>query len=75
MIINHASVIALTYIRVRSTWVANAFEWGKTVKMSFEGKENCRKLANGQNIDYSEKKNLPLICLNTEMFKHVYWHI
>ena len=28
---------------------------GKTVKMSVEGK-TCRKLPNGQDIDYSEKK-------------------
>ena len=29
---------------------------GETVKMPFEGK-NCRKVANGQDIDYSEEKN------------------
>ena len=31
---------------------------GKTVKMSFEGKAS-KKLANGQNIDYSEKRKRP----------------
>ena len=28
----------LTQFMARSTWVAHAFEWGKIVKMSFEGK-------------------------------------
>ena len=45
-----------------------AFEWGKLLT-SFEG-----KLANGQNIDYSENKwpmGLPL----TIIFKHVYWYM
>ena len=53
--INHDPVMTLTKFMARSTWVAHAFEWGKTVKMSFEGKSQ-QKLANGQNIDYSEKK-------------------
>ena len=36
--INHDPVMTLTKFMARSTWVAYAFEWGKTVKMSFEGK-------------------------------------
>ena len=54
----------------------------KTVKMSFEGKSH-KKLANGQNIDYSEKKkengprasSAPALGLNTIIFKHVYWYM
>ena len=40
-----------------------------------------RKLANGQNIDYSEKENGPrassasALGLNTIIFKHVYWYM
>ena len=40
-----------------------------------------RKLANGQNIDYSEKKNgprassAPTLGLNTIIFKYVYWYM
>ena len=40
-----------------------------------------RKLANGQNIDYSEKENgprassAPALGLNTIIFKHVYWYM
>ena len=40
-----------------------------------------RKLANGQNIDYSEKGNgprassAPALGLNTIIFKHVYWYM
>ena len=55
---------------------------GKTVKMSFEGK-GSRNMANGQNIDYSEKKeengprasSAPALGLNTIIFKHVYWYM
>ena len=53
---------------------------GITVKMSFEEKAS-RKLANGQNIDYSEKENgprassAPALGLNTIIFKHVYWYM
>ena len=36
--INHDPVMTLTKFMARSTWVAHAFEWGKTVKMSFEVK-------------------------------------
>ena len=49
---------------------------GKTVKMPFEGKAS-RKLANGQNIDHSEKRAspAPALELNTIIFKHVYWYM
>ena len=49
--------------------------------MAFEVEKNSRKLANGQNIDYSEKKNgprassAPALGLNTIIFKHVYWYM
>ena len=36
--INHDPVMTLTKFMARSTWVAFAFEFGKTVKMSFKGK-------------------------------------
>ena len=36
--INHDRLMTLTKFMARSTWVVHAFEWGKTVKMSFEGK-------------------------------------
>ena len=47
----------------RSTWYAYAFEWGKLLKCHLKG-EASRKLANGQNIDYSEKRKWPkgVIC-------------
>ena len=53
---------------------------GITVKMSFEGKSQ-QEMANGQNIDYSEKENgtrassAPALGLNTIIFKHVYWYM
>ena len=52
--INHDPVMTLTYFKARSTWVAYAFEWGKLLKCHLKRK-TCRKLANGQNIDYSQK--------------------
>ena len=69
--INHDPVMTLTKFMARSTWVAYAFEWGKLLKMSFEGKAR-RKLANGQNIDYSEKRKWPkgFICPCTEVKYH-----
>ena len=54
MVIIHDPVMTLTYFRTRSTWVAYAFEWGKLLKCHLK-KKTCRKLANGQNIDYPEK--------------------
>ena len=63
--------MTLTKFMARSTWVAYEFEWGKTVKMSFEGKASW-KLANGQNIDYSEKRKWPkgVICPCTGVKYH-----
>ena len=66
----------------RSTWVDHAFKWGKLLKCHLKGKAS-RKLANGQNIDYSEKKeengprdsSAPALGLNTIIFKHVYWYM
>ena len=47
--------MTLTQFMARSTWVDHAFKWGKLLKCHLKGKAS-RKLANGQNIDYSEKK-------------------
>ena len=64
----------------RSTWVAFAFELGKLFKCHLKGKAS-RKLANGRNIEDSEKKNgpralsAPALELNTIIFKHVYWYM
>ena len=55
--IKHDPVMTLTHFMAGSTWVAHAFEWGKLLKYHLKGK-NSRKLANGQNIDYSEKKKM-----------------
>ena len=52
--INHDPVMTLTKFMARPTWVAYEFEWGKLLKCHLKGKAS-RKLANGQNIDYSEK--------------------
>ena len=52
---NHDPVMTLTYFRARSTGVAYAVEWVKLLKCYLKGKTR-RKLANGQDIDYSEKK-------------------
>ena len=55
----------------RSTWVAHAFEWEKVLKCHLKGKAS-KKLANGQNIDYSEKKKPPkgFICPCTGVKYH-----
>ena len=55
MYINHANVMTLTQFIARSTWIAYAFEWKKLLKCHLKGKTS-RKLAIGQNIDYSVKK-------------------
>ena len=47
--------MTLTNFMARSTWVAHAFEWEKLLQCHLKGKAS-KKLANGQNIDYSEKK-------------------
>ena len=53
--INHDPVMTVTQFMARSSWVDHAFKWGKLLKCHLKGKAS-RKLANGQNIDYSEKK-------------------
>ena len=64
----------------RSTWVACASELGKLLKCHLKEKAN-RKLANGQNIEDSEKRkwpkglSAPALELNTIIFKHVYWYM
>ena len=53
---------------------------GKLLKCHLKGK-TCKKLANGQDNDYSEKKNGPRASsalirgLFSIIFKHVYWYI
>ena len=56
--INHDPVMTLTKFMARLTWAAYPFEWGKLLKCHLKGKAS-RKLANGQNIDYSEKRKWP----------------
>ena len=55
----------------RSKWVAHAFEWEKLLKCHLKGKAS-KKLANGQNIDYSEKRKRPkgFICPCTGVKYH-----
>ena len=55
--------------------------WEKLLKCHMKGKAS-KKLANGQNIDYSEKRKRPkgFICPCTGVkyhiiFKHVYWYM
>ena len=78
--INHDPVMTLTKFMARSAWVAYAFELRKLLKCHLKEKAS-RKLANGQNIDYSEKENgprassAPALGLNTIIFKHVYWYM
>ena len=56
--INHDPVMTLPKFMARSTLVAHAFEWEKLLKCHLKGKAS-KKLANGQNIDYSEKRKRP----------------
>ena len=78
--VNHDPVMTLTKFMARSTWVACASELGKLLKCHLKEKAN-RKLANGQNIEDSEKRkwpkglSAPALELNTIIFKHVYWYI
>ena len=69
--INHDTVITLTKFMARSTWVAHALEWEKVLKCHLKGKAS-KKLANGQNIDYSEKRKRPkgFICPCTGVKYH-----
>ena len=68
---NHDPVMTLTKFMARSTWVAHAFEWEKLLKCHLKGKAS-KKLANGQNIDYSEKRKRPkgFICPCTGVKYH-----
>ena len=78
--INHDPVMTLTKFMARSTWVACASELGKLLKCHLKEKAN-KKLANGQNIEDSEKRkwpkglSAPALELNTIIFKHVYWYM
>ena len=69
--INHDPVMTLTKFMVRSTWVAYAFDLGKLLKCHLKGKAS-RKLANGQNIEDSEKGKWPkgFICPCTGIKYH-----
>ena len=78
--INHDPMMTLT--QFMATWVDHVFKWGKLLKCHLKGKAS-RKLANGQNIDYSENKeengprasSAPTLGLNTIIFQHVYWYM
>ena len=61
----------LTKFMARSTWVAHAFEWEKLLKCHLKGKTS-KKMANGQDIDYSEKRKRPkgFICPCTGVKYH-----
>ena len=69
--INHDPVMTLTKFMARSTWVVHAFEWEKLLKCHLKGKAS-KKLANGQNVDYSEKRKRPkgFICPCTGVKYH-----
>ena len=69
--INQDPVMTLTKFMARSTWVACAFELGKLLKCHLKGKAS-RKLANGQNIEDSEKRKWPkgFICPCTGIKYH-----
>ena len=69
--INHDPVMTLTKFMARSTWVACASELGKLLKCHLKEKAN-RKLANGQNIEDSEKRKWPkgFICPCTGVKYH-----
>ena len=63
--------MTLTKFMARSTCVAHAFEWEKLLKCHLKGKTS-KKLANEQNIDYSEKRKRPkgFICPCTGVKYH-----
>ena len=73
---HHDPVMTLTQFMARLTRVAYAFEWVKLLKCHLKGKTS-RKLANEQNIDYSEQRkwHKAALGLNTIIFKHVYWYM
>ena len=57
--------MTLTKFMARSTWVAYAFEFGKLLQCHLKGKAS-RKLANGQNIEDSEKRKWPKGFINNK---------
>ena len=69
--INHDPVMTWTKFMARSTWVAFAFELVKLLKCHLKGKAS-RKLANGRNIEDSEKRKWPkgFICPCTGVKYH-----
>ena len=69
--INHDPLMTLTKFMARSAWVAYASELGKLLKCHLKEKAN-RKLANGQNIEDSEKRKWPkgFICPCTGVKYH-----
>ena len=69
--------MTLNFFMARSTWVSYAFEWVRLLKCYLKGKTGS-KLANGQDIDYSEKKkkghrasSSPLLGLFSIIFKRL----
>ena len=64
-------MMTLTKFMARSTWVAYASELGKLLKCHLKEKAN-KKLANGQNIEDSEKRKWPkgFICPCTGVKYH-----
>ena len=56
--INHDPVMTLTKSMARSTGLPMHLNWEKLLKCHLNGKAS-RKLANGQNIEDSEKRKWP----------------
>ena len=54
----YIQIMTLTQFMARSTWVVYAFEWENLLKFHLKGKTSG-KLADGQNIDDSEKRKWP----------------
>ena len=66
--------MTLTYFKARSTYVADAFEWGKLLIYDMRGKI-CSKWANRQNIYVYEKKMSLGDCLRLPQgYIHVHDH-
>ena len=73
--------MTLTSLRAKSTWVASAFiRRGKILKCLLKEKP-CRKMADGQDIDFSVEKNgrrassTSIIEAIFKNIQHVYWYI
>ena len=60
--IKHDFGMTLTFFTVRSTYVAHAFEWGKSLQSHLKSK-TCSKLANGLNLYDLKKKLTPEVAL------------